>query len=83
MLSGHTDVNAGVNVLVVNKNGEKNDDVNETVVVNTCHHDRENETLMSTAHQDGRANASPLCTNYPAKIDSAVESGIASEAHRE
>ena len=82
MLSGHTDVNAGVNVLVVNKNGE-NDDVNETVVVNRCHHDHEKETLMSTAHQDGRANASPLCTDYPAEVDSAVKSGIAGEAHRE
>ena len=83
MLSGHTDVNAGVNVPVVNEDGETNDGVNETVVVNTCHHDRENETLMSTAHQDGRANASPLCTDYPAEIDSAVESGVASEAHCE
>ena len=83
MLSGHTDVNAGVNVLVVNEDGETNDDVNETVVVNTCHHDHENETLMSTAHQEGRANASPLCADYPVEIDSDVESGIAGEAHRE
>ena len=83
MLSGHTDVNAGVNVLVVSENGETNDDVNETVVVNTRHHNHENETLMSTTHQDGQANASPLCTDYPAEIDSAVETGIAGESHRE
>ena len=83
MLSGHTDVNAGVNVLVVNENGETNADVNETIMVNTCHHDHLNETLMSTAHQDGRANALPLCTDYPAEIDSAVESGVASEVHCE
>ena len=83
MGSGHPGAVAGVDVLVVNENGETNDDVNETFVVNTCHHENENETLMSTAHQDGRANASPLCTDYPAEIDSAVESGIDGEAHRE
>ena len=64
MLSGRTDVNAGVNVPVVNEDGETNDGVNETVVVNTCHDDHENETLMSTIHQDGRENSSPLCTDF-------------------
>ena len=44
---GHPNVNSGVNIFVVDENGETIDDVNETVVVNTCHHDHENDSRMS------------------------------------
>ena len=56
---------------------------NENVVVNVFHHGHENEASMITAQRDGQANVSLPCADYSAEIDSAVESGDASEAHHE
>ena len=84
MESSYFDATAGVNVLLVNENGVVNHCVvNENVVMNACHHDPENKTSRSTAQEDGQVNVSPPNTEYSADIDSAAESGDASEAHHE
>ena len=77
-------INAGENEnVVVNAYHHDHEYENKNVVVNVFHHDHENKTLTRTAQRNGQANVLLSCAEFPAEIDSAVESGDASEVHHE